>query len=497
MKNRLLTRTALVLLAAAALVLIPLGAHAVAGPKPTTLGFAAPVYVSQVLGGGEPFVLQSTKFGSLVFSAHEGTTLLYRPGIENSPGGDAQFLGNYRNQVGIWTSSNGGVSWNPVNWNNTEFFTNPLIDTGFSDPSMSQDAGGTIYDTGIDLANDALFSSADGGYTWPTGTAQCHDGDRPWLAGGVPGEVFLATDTVEGSGSGHDVYVSTDYGATCSATGVPANGTLADGTSYTGDGQLYYNHRDGSLIEPAVFDNPDGTTGLGINVAKNASQTFANGTASFTPHEGVRSTTLFAHWPAIAIDSANTVYLVWDTDSRAAGTSGGCGGSATPLANSIMMTYTKDEGLTWSKPTVVAHPGTRVLWPWVAAGNAGNVSVAWWQYDSVVDPDCAPASSNLYVYDANISNATGTRPVSHTVNASGRPIHQGQICQEGTTCVASGQDRRLGDYFTNAIDNKGCVLIATSDTMLMDPITGQPLPTARPLFIKQNSGPGLYGTSCS
>jgi hypothetical protein len=83
------------------------------------------------------------------------------------------------------------------------------------------------------------------------------------------------------------------------------------------------------------------------------------------------------------------------------------------------------------------------------------------------------------------------------VNASGRPVHQGQICQEGTTCVASGQDRRLGDYFTNAIDNRGCVPIATADTMLTDPITGQPLPTARPLFIRQNSGLGLDGTSCS
>src|SRR5262249_50440796 len=121
------------------------GAQAVAGPA-APLGFGTPVYVSQVLGGGEPFVLQSTKFGTYVFSAHEGTTLLYRPGLVGSPAGDAQFLGNYRNQVGIWTSSDGGRDWTPVNWNNTAFFTNPLIDTGFSDPSMTQDSGGTIYD---------------------------------------------------------------------------------------------------------------------------------------------------------------------------------------------------------------------------------------------------------------------------------------------------------------------------------------------------------------
>ena len=484
----------LLTLAFGACLALPLGgAQALAG-APVPVGFGTPTYVSQVLSGGEPFVLQSTKAGTYVFTAHEGTTLLYRPGVENGIGGDLSYLGDYRNQVGIWTSSDGGLNWTPVNWNNTMFFTNPLINTGFSDPSMTQDEGGNIYDTGIDLANDSLFSSSDGGLTWPTGTADCHDGDRPWLAGGVPGEVFLATDTVEGSGSGH---VSTDSGATCSATGVSDSGTLADGTSYTGDGQLYYDHQDGSLVEPAVFSNPDGSTGLGISVAPNATQTFADGTASFTPHEGVHSTTLFAHWPAIAIDSANTIYVVWDTDARAAGTSGGCNGAETPLANSIMMTYTKDQGKTWAKPFVVAHPGTRVLWPWVAAGNAGNVSVVWYQYDSVVDPDCAPSTSNLYVYDANFSGATGKRPAVQTVNASGRPAHEGQICQEGTTCVASGQDRRLGDYFTNAIDNRGCVLIATADTMLLDPITGQELPTARPLFIKQDSGLGLDGLACS
>ena len=36
-------------------------------------------------------------------------------------------------------------------------------------------------------------------------------------------------------------------------------------------------------------------------------------------------------------------------------------------------------------------------------------------------------------------------------------------------------------------------LIATGDTRLTDPTTGSPLPTARPLFIRQNGGPRLIG----
>jgi hypothetical protein len=102
------------------------------------------------------------------------------------------------------------------------------------------------------------------------------------------------------------------------------------------------------------------------------------------------------------------------------------------------------------------------------------------------------------VYEASITDALGSRPSIRPVNVVGRPVHSGQVCQGGTTCVATGQDRRLGDYFTNALDARGCVLIATGDTKLLDPTTGAPYPTARPLFIRQNAGPALFGNrSCS
>ena len=82
-------------------------------------------------------------------------------------------------------------------------------------------------------------------------------------------------------------------------------------------------------------------------------------------------------------------------------------------------------------------------------------------------------------------------------NASGRFIHQGGICNSGTTCAATGQDRRLGDYFTNAIDANGCVIIASGDTTVPDSQTGQPRLTSLPIFIAQNAGPSLTGQDCS
>jgi hypothetical protein len=478
------------LLGVAALSATPAAAGAA---TPSGPAFAPPVYVDQELAGGEPEVFADTVHGTLVYSSHEGTTHLYRDGIVSSPWGDFSFVSNYCNQVNVWTSSDGGTNWYRDRYLDSPCPTSPAENTGFSDPDLTQDAGGRVYDTGIDLVNDALFSSVDGGRTWDKGTADCHDGDRPWLAGGTAGQVFLATDTVEGSGSGHEVFVSNDGGATCSATGIADNGPLPDGGSYSGFGKLYYDRLNGSVVEPAIFDHPDGSFGVGIS-------TMPAGGSSFTPHEAVRGTSLYAHWPAIAIDAAGTVYLTWDTNDRQAGTSGGCNGDQTPAPNSIMLVSTSNLGRTWSAPTTVAHPGNaRVFWPWIAAGDAGKVSVVWYQtepQDGLPDLDCQPG--HVHAMEATLLGASGKSPKEWIADAAGRAVHVGTVCQGGTTCVATGQDRRLGDYFTNALDARGCVLIATGDTRLTDPLTGGPLPTARPLFIRQNGGPRLIGSgSCS
>src|SRR4051812_6502546 len=164
--------------AAAAFLLIPAAAFAADGPA---IGFDKPVYVDTELAGGEPLVFADYKHGTIIYSSHEGTTHLYRPGF-TAPLGDLNFAGNYRNQVNIWTSKDDGKTWQRTVFGQTGFATDPTKNTGFSDPDLTQDEGGRVYDTGIDLANDALFSSNDGGLTWDKGNADCHDGDRPWLA---------------------------------------------------------------------------------------------------------------------------------------------------------------------------------------------------------------------------------------------------------------------------------------------------------------------------
>src|SRR5256886_4571513 len=143
--------------------------------------FGTPVYVDQQLAGGEPLVLADSLHGTLVYTSHEGTTHLYRNGLITSPWGDFSFVTNYCNQVNVWTSTDGGVDWFRDRYLGSPCPSSPAINTGFSDPDLTMDAGGRIYNTGIDLANDALFSSADGGRAGGSGERRVgEEGRDPW-----------------------------------------------------------------------------------------------------------------------------------------------------------------------------------------------------------------------------------------------------------------------------------------------------------------------------
>ena len=493
---------------AALLLVISLLAALPAAAQAATFGFSPPVFVDKTLGGGEPFVAYAVKSGRLVFTSHEGTTHLFTSGAVGAPAESGGFISGYHNQVNIWTSANNGKTWSLVPFGSA---TDPFA-TGFSDPDLTQDANGNIYNTGIDLANDALFSSQDGGLHWLTGTANCHEGDRPWLAGGGNNEVWLSTDLQE---SGHAVFHSTDAGASCSSNSIPDFGSTPDGGSYTGTGKLFFDRMRNQLIEPVYYSLNGVIDGVGMGILTSPSTAFANPSAKFSDVE-IAKTTAYGHWPSIAIDSAGNYYMVWNTDDRDTKTANGCPGTysgsesfgtappvnaATPLANRVMMSYSTDGGHIWSTPQTVAYlPGHRLLWPWVTAGSAGRVGVTWYQYDSVVDPDCAPSSAKVSVMAAELTGADTASPSESVVDAAGRPIHSGSICAGGTTCAAdnaiTAEDRRLGDFFTDSIDNQGCLMIATGDTTIVDAITGGESPISHPVFLRQDSGTGLTGQSC-
>jgi hypothetical protein len=465
-------------------LIVLMGLPAIAAAKP---GYGPKQFVDRQLAGGEPLVMYDPVHKSYIYTAHEGTTHLYKPGL-NSP---FEFVANYRNQVNIWYSKNHGKSWTRDDYSGTGFQTPPAQNQGFSDPDLTEDAGGRVYNTGIDLANDALFSTGDGGVNWDRGTTQCHDGDRPWLAGANRDEVYMATDAQEGSlqGSGHEIFKSSDGGNTCSATGIPDFGSTAGGGSYSGYGKLYWNPRVHKLVEPALFMDGNGNqTGIGASF-------WSPGQSKFTPVK-VANSKVFAHFPITIFDRSNRLYLIWDTDARQPGTKGGCDGAPTPATNEIRMAVSKDFGNTWSASrSIASFKGKRVFWPWAVAGNRGELSVVYYVADRLADLDCQ--DSSVSIGEARITGADTSSPTIVRQDVSRGPIHRAStVCQGGTTCVATGQDRRLGDFFTNATDENGCVMIASGDTTVPSTQTGGPRPTSLPIIIRQTSGAGLTGRDC-
>jgi hypothetical protein len=196
---------------------------------------------------------------------------------------------------------------------------------------------------------------------------------------------------------------------------------------------------------------------------------------------------VFAHWPSIGIDAKDRVYLVWDTAATDAN-----GNLNNAIKLSTIDLHNTAAGFT--TPITITAPGKSAFWPWVAVpsttAGAGNVGVVWYQYDGATNPDSG--TGNVSILESSVFGADTASPtVLGPSDPIGAPIHNGGMCQSGTTCVATGQDRRLGDFFTDSVDQNGCLMIASGETTT-DPSAA----TSRPLFVQQTNGTSLTGQSC-
>src|SRR5689334_24772899 len=96
------TRVRVAALVAAASVVLAGAPAAQSAP----LGFAPPQFVDQQLAGGEPVMFTDPVHHTIIYTSHEGTTHIYRPGMASST--TFTFLTGYRNQVNIWLSRDNG-----------------------------------------------------------------------------------------------------------------------------------------------------------------------------------------------------------------------------------------------------------------------------------------------------------------------------------------------------------------------------------------------------
>ena len=431
-------------------------------PTPPKLSFGKPSFIDKTRAGGEPVSIVAQD-GSLIVSAHAGTTHIYKD--PEAVGGVGDFAGSYYNQTLNWRSTDGGKTWTYVGVAGQPLGPHSPTSTGFSDPDLTMDAGGKIYNVEIDLANVAVFSSPDDGQSWPLANPVAGSGDRPWVTGAEKDEVFLYINLPQ------QLWRSTDGGVTFLPVQQENQGGGLPVTSKM-------------LVDPL---NPK--TGLigptdsgGVAISDDDGVTWRS-----YPDVRLGSSTQF--FGAIAADRAGWIY------SAAAG--GYSGSNDTEPDGEVTYNYFNRQTRKWaSKAIELPIPQGDALWPWIVAGDDGRVAVVWYQTHG-------KNSDKFYAYAAYTTNGHGSMvtcsdgkkrfvpPQFSVANASGRPIHVGKICLSGTTCNANtnfeGGDRRLGDFFTVNFDHKGNLFIVSGDTTLKSP-TGGPKPVANPIFIKQKTG---------
>jgi hypothetical protein len=433
--------------------------------EPPEVSFGTPSYIDRNRAGGEPVSIVAQD-GSISVSAHAGTTHIYRN--HTAVPGATDFAVGYFNQTLNWRSTDGGQTWKYIGLAGTEVGPHSLTSTGFSDPDFAMDQAGNIYNTEIDLVNVAVFKSPDDGQSYPIANPEAFSGDRPWLTALEEDEVFLYINLPT------TMLKSEDGGITWRLLPTPG----VRGKSYPDP----LNPDDGLIGGTGTRNYPGG-----IAISDDDAQTWE-------VHEDAPLGPATQFFGAPAVDKAGWVYL-----SAAGGYSGG---TDTNFNGSVTYAYFDRATESWGPQVRIPTPEGDALWPWMVAGDDGRVALVWYQ---TLKPD----NRKFYIYAAISHNGHGTTvtcsdgstrfipPQFTVVNASGRPIHEGAICLNGTTCNAEvnveNADRRLGDFFTVNFDKDGKLFIVSGDTMLKNPLGG-PKPVANPVFIKQSEGPPMLAT---
>jgi hypothetical protein len=190
-------------------------------------------------------------------------------------------------------------------------------------------------------------------------------------------------------------------------------------------------------------------------------------------------------FPVVSVDAKGNVYAAW-TDG-----------------NQVQYVVSTDGAQHWSAPYVI-NPGeagarktggTADIFPWIAAGGAGNLDVVWYHasggdttgYRQVGTKDTAWTVAFTQLTGA--AARAGARPhpkVASSSLAITPVLHRGNVCNNGTTCLVDAQagnggDRTLLDFFQVAIDPAGRANIAYADD------ASQP-GTSTVKYTRQNTG---------
>jgi hypothetical protein len=299
------------------------------------------------------------------------------------------------------------------------------------DPSVSIDAGGTLYAACMDYGINQIkmMTSTDSGATWSPARQIQSAPDKPWLGAGTnDGTVFVSW-----LGTSAGIKRSLDHGLTWGGT--QSLGNIIHGTAIVPSAS-------GLVHVPYNLDSDRNQ--LRYVRSKDGGQTYE------PPRDLIADMGTFCfdcaprQHPIVGAASdptGKTVAITWS--SRMPGGQGD---------DDVWLLYSKDGGDTWTKPIRVNDNSTasRQFQPWVAVDNYGRVHVAW--------TDLRDGGQNETWYARSNDPTKGFEPNLQVTDAHGTAAldflgdYKGIVVQNSDVLVVWEDTRRgNGDiYFARA-----------------------------------------------
>jgi hypothetical protein len=194
-------------------------------------------------------------------------------------------------------------------------------------------------------------------------------------------------------------------------------------------------------------------------------------------------------FPELTIDNAGTLYVVWSQTQGPGSNDNGLTGE-----QDVYYTYSTTAGTSWAPPiNLTPSTGKTAVFPWMVAGDPGQVDVVYYQANTGINSNVAVTDSNgnptnpsvWNVIFGHSNNATNTGSNFSNTQITDHPNHVGQVCTGGVGCIVGG-DRSLGDFFTVDVDHLGAAVVAWTDN-------NGSLGIGRTRVSRQVAGNGVFG----
>jgi hypothetical protein len=341
--------------------------------------------------------------------------------------------------VGVWVSHDGGSTW---------AVGDQTVDTQ-GDASAAVDLDGVVYLSGL-LSSSATLSSTvpvqvstDGGASFIRQQDLVPDAgagvscDRQWTAARGHGEAVTSVRC----GNTGEVWRTTDHGQTWTGPFTISSDVLQMGPlTYAPDGSLYTCFEDGNLA---------------LSVARSG-----DGGLTWTSHPAYASYSPVG-FCVVGVDAANVAYTVFDQGADPIGL------GLTNLKVGVYVTYSSNQGASWSPIRLVSDGQRTAMFPWIAAGAAGKVDIAYYSMNGPAgvnvagDPNTGtPVTTWDVVLAQSLVANSPTSSWQRTVAVA--DFHDGSICTTGLACVGPQNlgfgnvptpfDRRVLDFFEMRVD---------------------------------------------